>query len=72
MRSLDTHLISEDDTVRWLSRGGLKTETECEITAPKDHATKILQTEADSNGRLGQQWDKRPPYISMPILAKEQ
>jgi hypothetical protein len=41
IRSLDTQLISENDTVWWLSRGGLEAETECEITAAKDQA---LQT----------------------------
>ena len=54
IRSVDTQLISEDDIVWWLSRGGLETETDCDITAAKDkalqtkhHATKILQTQAD-------------------------
>lgn len=62
--------------MRWLSRGSLKAETECEITAAKDqalqtkhHATKILQTEADSKGRLGQQCDETKDHL---ISAKEQ
>jgi hypothetical protein len=53
--SIDKHLISEDDTFLWLSKGDLQTETESEIVAAQDqalqtkyHATKILRTETDS------------------------
>jgi hypothetical protein len=56
--------------VRWLSRGDLKAETEREITAAKDralqtkyHPTKILQTEADSKGRRGQQYDETTDHL---------
>jgi hypothetical protein len=52
IRSTDKHLISEEDTFLWLSKGDLKAETESEIVAAQDpalqtkyHATKILQTE---------------------------
>ena len=39
-------------TFLWVSRGELKAETESEITAAQDHATKILQTETDSKWGL--------------------
>jgi hypothetical protein len=59
IRSIDKHLISEEDTFLWLSEGDLKAETECEIVAAQDQAlqtkyraTKILQTEKDSDCRL--------------------
>jgi hypothetical protein len=52
IRSIDKHLISEEDTFLWLSKGDLKAETESEIVNAQDqvlqtkyHATKILQTE---------------------------
>jgi hypothetical protein len=58
IRSIDKHLISEEDMFLWLSKGDLKAETESEIVAAhdhtlqtKDHATKILQTEKDSKCR---------------------
>jgi hypothetical protein len=58
LRSIDKHLISEQDTFLLLSKGDLKAETESEIVAAQDqalqtkyHATKILQTETDSKCR---------------------
>jgi hypothetical protein len=41
IRSLDRQLISEEDMFLWLSKGGLKAETESEIVAVQD---KALQT----------------------------
>jgi len=56
---MDRQLISQEDTFIWLSRGGMKGETESEIIAAQDqalqikyHATKILQTEIKSKCRL--------------------
>jgi hypothetical protein len=52
VRNIDKHLISEEDTFLWLSKGDLKAETESEVVAAqgqalqtKYHATKILHTE---------------------------
>jgi hypothetical protein len=52
IRSTDKHLISEKDTIFWLSKGDLKAEAETEILSAQDralqtkyHATKILKTE---------------------------
>jgi hypothetical protein len=49
IRSIDLRLISEEDTVLWLSKGDLKAETESEIVAAQDqalqakyHAPKVL------------------------------
>ena len=60
-RNIDRHLISEEDTFLWLSKGELKAETESEIVAAQDqalqtkyYATKILSTETDSKCRLCQ------------------
>jgi hypothetical protein len=43
-KSTDTHLVSEEDTFLWLSRGYLKAETESEIIAAQDQTfqSKIL------------------------------
>jgi hypothetical protein len=38
IRSIDKHLISEEDTFLWLSKGDLKAETENEIVAAQDQA----------------------------------
>jgi hypothetical protein len=58
VRSIDNHLISEEDAFLWLSKGDLKAETESEIVAAQNqalqtkyHATQILQTETDSKCR---------------------
>jgi hypothetical protein len=65
----------------WLSRGDLKGETTSDITAAQDqalqtkyHATKILQTETDTQCRLSQQSDEIVEHIvqACPTLAKEQ
>jgi hypothetical protein len=81
IRSIDKHLISEEDTFLWLSKGDLKAETESEIVAAQDqalqtkyHATKILQTEKDSKCRLSHQFEETVDNIMLacPILAKEQ
>jgi hypothetical protein len=81
IRSIDKHLISEEDTFLWLSKGELKAETESEIVAAqdqalqtKDHATKILQTEEDSKCRLCHQFEETVDHImsACPILAKDQ
>ena len=55
IRNIDRHLISEEDTFLWLSKGDLKAGTESEIVAAQDqalqtkyYATKILSTETDS------------------------
>ena len=41
IRNIDRQLISEEDTFLWLSKGGIKAETEIEIVAAQDQA---LQT----------------------------
>jgi hypothetical protein len=65
IRSIDKHLISEEDTFLWLSKGDLKAERESEIVVAQDqalqtkyHATKILQTEKDSKCRLYHQFEE--------------
>jgi hypothetical protein len=79
IRSLDRQLISEEDTLLWLSEGDLRVETESEIVAAQDqalqtkyYATKILNTETDSKCRLCQQFDETIEHIisAWPILAK--
>jgi hypothetical protein len=81
IRNIDRQLISEEDTFLWLSKGGLKAETESEIVAAQDqalqtkyYATKILNTETDSKCRLCQKFDETIDHIILacPILAKEQ
>jgi len=81
IRNTDRQLISEGDTLLWLSKGDLKAETESEIVAAQDralqtkyYATKILNTETDSKCRLCQQFGKTIDHIisACPILAKEQ
>jgi hypothetical protein len=59
IRSIDRLLISEEDTLLWLSRGEVKAETKSDITATQDkalqtkyHATKILHTETNNKDRL--------------------
>ena len=70
IRNITRQLISEEDTFLWLSRGDLKGETACEITAvqvqvlqTKYHATKILQTETDSKYRMCKQFDETVEHI---------
>jgi hypothetical protein len=81
IRSIDKHLISEEDTFLWLSKGDLKAETGSEIVAAQDqaiqtkyHATKILQGETESKCRLCHQSEETVDHImpACPILAKEQ
>ena len=55
IRNIDRQLITEEDTILWLSKGDLKAENESEIVAAQDqtlqtkyYATKILNTEKDS------------------------
>jgi hypothetical protein len=81
IRSIDKHLISEEDTFLWLSKGDLKAETESEIVAAQDqalqtkyHARKIMQTETDSKCRLCHQFEGTVEHIMLqcPVLAKEQ
>jgi hypothetical protein len=45
IRSIERHLISEEDTFLWLSKGDLKVETESEIVAAQDQTlqTKTMQ-----------------------------
>ena len=80
IRNLDRQLISEEDTLLWLSNGDLKAETESEIVTAQDqesqtkyYATKLLNTETDSKCRLCQQLDVTADHIisACPILAKE-
>jgi hypothetical protein len=81
IRNMYRRLISEEDTFLWLSKGGLKAETESEILAAQDRALitkcydiKVLHTERDSKCRLCQQLDETINHIisTCPILAKEQ
>jgi hypothetical protein len=80
VRSIDKHLISEEDMLLRLSKGDLKAETKSEIVAAQDqalqtkyHAT-ILHTETDSKCRLCHQLEETVDHIksACPILAKEQ
>ena len=59
IRSMERQLVSEKVALLWLSREGLKRETERELRAAQDlaletkyHATNVLQTAADSKCRL--------------------
>ena len=81
IRNMDRQFISEEDTFLWLSKGDLKAETESEIMATQDQAlntkycaTKLLNTETDSQCRLCQQFDETIDHIisACSILAKEQ
>jgi hypothetical protein len=81
IRSIDKHLISEEDTFLWLLKGDLKAATESEIVAAEDqalqtkyHATDILQTETDSKCRLCHQFEETVGHIvsACRILAIEQ
>jgi hypothetical protein len=81
IKRIDKHLISEEDTFLWLSKGDLKAETESEIVAAQDqalqtkyHATKILQTETHSKCRLCHPFEETVDHImsACPVLAKEQ
>jgi len=78
--NIDRQLISEEDTSLWLSREGLKAETESKIVAAQDqaletkyYATKILNKETVSKCRLWQQFDETVDHIisACPILTKE-
>jgi hypothetical protein len=80
-RHMDRQIISEEDTSLWLSKGDLEAETESEIVAAQDqalntkyYATKIFNTEADSKGRLCQQFDETIDHTisACPILTNEQ
>jgi hypothetical protein len=81
IRNIDRQLIGEEDTLLWLSKGDLKTETESEVVTAQDqaiqtkyYATKILNTKTDSKCRLWQQFDEALDHIISvcPVLAKEQ
>jgi hypothetical protein len=81
IRNMDRQLIIEEDTFLWLSKGGLKAETESEIVAAQDealntkyHDTKIVNRETDSKCRLCQPFNGTIDHIisACPILAKEQ
>jgi hypothetical protein len=81
IRRIDKHHISMEDTFLWLSQGDLTAETKSEIVAKQDqalqtkyHATKILQTEKDSNCRLCHQFEETVDHLisACPILIKEQ
>jgi hypothetical protein len=81
IRSIDKQLISEEDTVLWLSKGDLKAETESGMVAAQDqalqtkyHATKVLETEKHHKCRLCHQFEERLDHIisACAILAKEQ
>jgi dGTP triphosphohydrolase len=81
IRNIDRQFISEEDKFLWLSKGDLKAETESEIVAAQDqalqtkyYATKILNTQTDSKGRLCQQFVETIDHIisAYPMLAKEQ
>ena len=81
IRNIDLQLISEEDTLLWLSRGYLKAETDSEVTAAlyrtlktKYHAMKILQTERVIKFRLCQKCDETIDYFTSawPVLEKEQ
>jgi hypothetical protein len=81
IRIIDRQLISEEDTLVWISKEDLKAETESEIIAAQDqalqtkyHATKLLQTETKSKGRLCQHYYETIDQIilAFQILAKEQ
>jgi len=70
VRNMDRQLISEEDTFLWLSKGGLKAETESEIVAAQDqtlntkyYATKILHTETESKCRLCEKLDESIDHI---------
>jgi biopolymer transport protein ExbB/TolQ len=80
VRNMGRQLISEEDTFLWLSKGDLKAETGSEIVAAQDqtlhtkyYATKILNTETESNCRLCQQFGETIDHIisTCPIMAKE-
>ena len=70
--SIDRELICDEETFQWESRGELRADTESEITAAQDHATKILQTETDSKCGLCLQFDESVDHIitALHILAK--
>ena len=77
--NVDRQLISEEDTILWLSKGNLKAETESEIVAAQDqalqtkyYATKILNTETDNKCRLCQKFDETIDHIisACPTLQK--
>jgi len=81
IRDTDRQLIGEEVTFLWLSKGDLKAETESEMVAAQDqalqteyYATKILNTDTDSECRLCQQFDETTDHriSACPILAKEQ
>jgi hypothetical protein len=70
VRSTDRQLISEEDTLLWLSRGDLEAETENEIILSqglalqtKCNAREILKTGIDSKCRLYQQIDETVEHI---------
>jgi hypothetical protein len=79
IRIMDRQLISEEDTLLWLSTGDLKGKTESDKIAAQDqalqtrcHMTKILLTETDSKCRLCQFNENSTHHISMPNIALQE
>jgi hypothetical protein len=78
IRSIDTQLISEEDTFLWLWRGDLKAETESETVAAQDqalqtkyHETKILHTDINSKCRLTPWSRVLPKKLTHPKLLNK-
>lgn len=55
--SIDTQLVSEEDTYLWLSRGDVKAKTGSEIIAVQDQALQIkyyaIKIHAETDGKCG-------------------
>jgi len=77
---MNRQLIGEADTFLWLSRGDRKGKAGSDIIAAQDqalqtryHATKIIQTDTDSQCSICQQFDEAVEHIisACPILTEE-